>query len=218
MKCAIFDLDGTLLYTLEDLYNATNYALNYFGYKERTLQEVRNFVGNGIAKLIERALGENYNKDEATKCLEIFRDYYSKYSQRNTKPYKGIVNLLEKLSIMGIKTAVNSNKYDSAVKELCQKYFNNLVLVAVGESESCPRKPDPTGVNTILEFLGCNRENAIYIGDSLVDIQTAKNAQIPCVSVTWGYCDVGVLKSNNNLIANNTDELLDLIINNINGL
>ena len=211
MKCVIFDLDGTLLYTLEDLYIATNYALEQVGRDKRSLDEVRNFVGNGVAKLIERAMGENSSQEEIQKCLEIFKEYYSKNAQKNTRPYDGIIELLKYLKKSGIKIALNSNKYDAAVKSLSHKYFDDLVEIALGESNNCPKKPDPTGVEKILKYFNCNKDSAIYIGDSLVDIQTAKNAKIPCISVSWGYCNKDRLLLNNKIVVDNTQELKQAI-------
>lgn len=211
MKCVIFDLDGTLLYTLEDLYIATNYALEQVGRDKRSLDEVRNFVGNGVAKLIERAIGENSSQEEVQKCLEIFKEYYSKNAQKNTRPYDGIIELLKYLKKSGIKIALNSNKYDAAVKSLSHKYFDDLVEIALGESNNCPKKPDPTGVEKILKYFNCDKDNAIYIGDSLVDIQTAKNAKIPCISVSWGYCNKDRLLLNNKIVVDNTQELKQAI-------
>ena len=211
MKCVIFDLDGTLLYTLEDLYIATNYALEQVGRDKRSLDEVRNFVGNGVAKLIERAMGENSSQEEIQKCLEIFKEYYSKNAQKNTRPYDGIIELLKYLKKSGIKIALNSNKYDAAVKSLSHKYFDDLVEIALGESNNCPKKPDPTGVEKILKYFNCNKDNAVYIGDSLVDIQTAKNAKIPCISVSWGYCNKDKLLLNNKIVVDNTQELKQAI-------
>ena len=211
MKCVIFDLDGTLLYTLEDLYIATNYALEQVGRDKRSLDEVRNFVGNGVAKLIERAMGENSSQEEVQKCLEIFKEYYSKNAQKNTRPYDGIIELLKYLKKSGIKIALNSNKYDAAVKSLSHKYFDDLVEIALGESNNCPKKPDPTGVEKILKYFNCDKDNAIYIGDSLVDIQTAKNAKIPCISVSWGYCNKDRLLLNNKIVVDNTQELKQAI-------
>lgn len=211
MKCTIFDLDGTILYTLEDLYIATNYALEICGYKTRNIEQIKSFVGNGVAKLIERAIGEDCAPEEKQKCLHIFKNYYSKNAQNNTKPYKGIIEVFQYLQNKNVKIAVNSNKYNIAVKKLCKKYFSTYISYAIGESDNCPKKPDPTGVNIILKHLGCNKENAVYIGDSLVDIQTAKNAKIPCISVSWGYCNRNILYENNNYIADNTTSLIDKI-------
>ena len=211
MKCVIFDLDGTLLYTLEDLYKATNYALSVFNHTPRTIDEVRNFVGNGVKKLIERSLGEGYDEEDVEKCLLVFREYYSKNAQKHTKPYDGIVEILKYLNDKNIKVAVNSNKYDAAVKSLCKEYFGNLVSLAVGETPNCPKKPSPNGVNKILEYFNCAKSDAIYVGDSLVDIQTARNAEIPCISVSWGYCSKDVLHKYNNQVAHSAKDLIHML-------
>ena len=211
MKCVIFDLDGTLLYTLDDLLNATNYALEQLGFKKRTLYEVKSFVGDGVSKLIERALGSNCTYDIMRECLDIFKDYYSKNACKCTKPYDGIISALQFLRAKNIKIAVNSNKYDSAVKSLCKNYFGELISIALGESRDCPRKPCPDGVNKILEYLKSNKDQAIYVGDSLIDVQTAKNAQLPCISVSWGYCDKNILIKSNANVVNNADELVKKI-------
>ena len=207
MKCIIFDLDGTLLYTLDDLYYATNYALNCVNRPKRTHEEIRQFVGNGIQKLIQRALDNKYTVDELNSCLDIFINYYSQNAQMHTKPYDGILNVLDFLKNHNISIAVNSNKYDSAVKKLCKSYFDSYINLAIGETNDCPKKPSPVGANKILKEFGCNKENAIYVGDSLVDIKTANNAGILCISVSWGYCNKDILKKNNEIVVDNCDEL-----------
>ena len=211
MKCVIFDLDGTLLYTLEDLFNAVNYTLEHFGYKKRTLEEVRNFVGNGIRKLLERSLDNSYDEAELKLMLGVFMEYYSKNAAKCTRPYDGIEEVLKFLKEKGVKIAVNSNKYDDAVKKLCEKYFKGYILSAAGEIPPIPRKPAPDGIFRILRELNCKREDSVFVGDSLVDIQTAKNANIPCISVSWGYCPKNVLVSNNKYIANTPAELKKLL-------
>ena len=210
MNCVIFDLDGTLLYTLEGLFKSTNFALAKFGYQKRTIKEIEGFVGNGVQKLIERASEEKDPK--ITKgILEVFKEHYSKTMQENTKPYDGIIELLKKLNENAIICAVNSNKYHSATSELCEKYFKNLIMYAQGETPDCPKKPDPTGVKLIMKKL--NAKNVLYVGDSLVDIQTAKNAGIECISVCWGYCDKKILQEYNKNIVQNPAELFEKILN-----
>lgn len=211
MICTIFDLDGTLLYTLEDLWTSTNFALEALGYKKRTLEEVRTFVGNGVKKLIERSLPENTSEDEVQKCLNVFREHYSKNANKHTRPYDGIIELLKYLKNNDVKIAVNSNKYDAAVKGLCKEYFGELIDIAIGEMPSCPKKPSPEGVNKILEYLNCDSNRAVYVGDSLVDLQTAKNAGIDCISVSWGYCPEEKLLQNGAKIAQNSYELTVLL-------
>ena len=202
----IFDLDGTLLYTLENLYKSTNYALRKCGFKERTKQEVRNFVGNGVQKLIERSIPQGFENPDFEKCLSIFKEHYSSTMKDDARPYDGIIELLDKLNNDGIKCAVVSNKYDSAVKELCKKYFGSRILTAIGESPAIRKKPDPDTVLAVIKELGA--KNPVYVGDSEVDIQTAQNAKIPCISVTWGYKDSAFLiKHNAQILVNNVEEL-----------
>lgn len=208
MICVIFDLDGTLLYTLEDLWLSTNYALKSLGYNERTLEEVRGFVGNGVKKLIERSLPDNTDEAAVNECLEIFRCHYSKNSNTHTRPYEGILDVLKYLKKEGVVSAVNSNKYDAAVKKLCGEYFGDYIKIALGESQSCPRKPSPEAVNRILDTVCCKKSNAVYVGDSLVDIMTAKNAGLPCISVSWGYCAQEKLVENSAGIVHTPSELL----------
>ena len=202
----IFDLDGTLLYTLENLYKSTNYALKKCGYSERKLEEIRNFVGNGVNKLIERSIPQGIENPDFEKCVSVFKEHYSKTMEDDTHPYNGIIELLEKLNNDGIKCAVVSNKYDSAVKELCKKYFGSRILTAIGESLSIRKKPAPDTVLAVIKELGA--KNTVYVGDSEVDIQTAQNAKIPCISVTWGYKDsVFLVKNNAQILVNNVEEL-----------
>ena len=182
MKTGIlWDLDGTLLDTLEDLADGVNHALRQFGYPERTLQEVRHFVGNGARRLMERAIPQGADVDGA---LAAFRTYYDAHCQIKTKPYDGV---MEALSELGKKypLAVVSNKPDSAVKPLCAQYFPGLY--ALGESADCLRKPAPDMVFKAMEAIGV--EKCIYVGDSEVDVLTAKNAGVPCLSVLWGFRD-----------------------------
>ena len=190
MKTAIlFDLDGTLLDTLGDLHAATNAVLRSFGYPERTIDEVRRFVGNGARVLIQQAVpaGEDHRVDEV---LSAFQTYYAAHCDILTRPYPGIPELLSKLGEK-YPLAVVSNKPDRAVKELAKIYFP--ALYARGESADCPRKPAPDMVRMAMQALGA--ENCIYVGDSEVDVLTAKNAGVPCIAVTWGFRDVETLRS-----------------------
>lgn len=187
IDAVIFDLDGTLLNTLEDLKNSTNFALNELGFPKRSLEEVRCFVGNGVRKLIERAVPQSCDKETTEKCLEIFKKNYSENMYNNTTPYNSILEILKDLRNNGLKIGVVSNKFDFAVKELCKKYFEDLVDIAIGQADDVPKKPAPDGVLKAIKQLGA--ENVVYIGDSEVDVQTAKNADIPCIGVTWGFRD-----------------------------
>lgn len=187
IKTVIFDLDGTLLNTLEDLKEATNFALSQFNYPKRSLEEVRCFVGNGVRKLIERAVPKDCENIE--ECLTVFKKNYSEIMCNHTTPYNGILKILSDLKSEGVKIGVVSNKFDSAVKELCQKYFGNLVDVAIGQADDVPKKPAPDGVFKAMKELNADKISTIYIGDSEVDVETAKNAKLPCIGVTWGFRD-----------------------------
>ena len=186
-KGAIFDLDGTLLYTLEDLKDSVNYSLAKFGYPCRTLDEVRNFVGNGVKLLIERALPGGEKNSDFKECLTCFKEHYKKNMYNKTRLFDGIDEMLAELNSRGYKIAVVSNKFDAAVKELCEKYFCGKIEIAIGESEEVRKKPAPDSVLKAMEVLNCNPELTYYIGDSEVDIETAKNAGLKCISVSWGY-------------------------------
>ena len=198
MKAVIFDLDGTLLNTLDDLADSTNYALSRFGYPTRTIEEVRQFVGNGVAKLIERAIPEGKNNPNFEKCLAIFKENYAQNMYNKTAPYNGIIEMLSNLKSKGIKIAVVSNKFDLAVKELCKKYFEGFIDFAAGENEAqgIKKKPAPDTVISVLNKFNFAPEDAVYVGDSDVDIMTAKNSKMPCLSVTWGFRDEKFLLEN----------------------
>ena len=193
MKAVIFDLDGTLLNTLQDLCNSTNAALTQFGYPTRTLDEVRSFVGNGVKLLILRALGveKPENCPDFDDVFAAFRAHYADHSNDCTCAYPGIMELLAKLKEAGAPMAIVSNKLDPAVKQLNEIYFKDFISVAIGENEAAgvKKKPAPDTVYAALRELGVSPEDAVYVGDSEVDIATAKNAGIPCISVTWGFRD-----------------------------
>lgn len=193
-KIAIFDLDGTLLDTLEDLADSTNYIMRSFGYPERTLAEVRNFVGNGIRKLLERSAPNGTSPEEIDRMFELFKEYYGVHCADKTRPYDGIMELLHTLQKQGIKLAVVSNKADYAVKALCKQYFSGIFDEAVGERAGIARKPAPDTVNEVLKNLQMEKSQAVYIGDSEVDVKTAQNAELPCIAVDWGFRSKEVLK------------------------
>lgn len=188
MKTGIlFDLDGTLLNTLEDLVDATNYALAQFGHPPRSLMEVRRFIGNGAENQIRLSLPDD-NKDDLQQVLALYKPYYTDHCQIKTKPYEGV---LPALQILGEKypIAIVSNKPDSAVKALCADYFPGIY--ALGETAGCPRKPAADMVFKAMEAIGADR--CVYVGDSEVDVLTAKNAGVPCLTVLWGFRDRDVL-------------------------
>lgn len=193
----VFDLDGTLLDTLDDLWAAVNAALKKFGFPLRSKEEVRSFIGNGIVKLMQRASGETEGQ-LFDSVLAEFKRYYGAHCEDNTQPYKGIMLLLEELQARGIKTAVVSNKADFAVKKLAEGYFQGLLQEAVGENEEggIRKKPAPDSLLAVMERLGACPCSTVYVGDSEVDIQTAKNAGVDCISVTWGFKDRAFLIEN----------------------
>ena len=188
-KTYIFDLDGTLLSTLGDLAASCNYALRTNGMPERTIDEVRVFVGNGVKKLMERAVPNGEDNPAFEKTYSNFRKHYMEHNLDTTKPYDGVMDLLKELNSRGKKVAVVSNKFYAATKELCRHFFGNLVQVAIGEREDIRKKPAPDTVIEAMRQLGVTTEGAVYIGDSDVDIETARNSGMPCISVLWGFRD-----------------------------
>ena len=205
----IFDLDGTLLDTLDDLADAVNHALQSFGLKTRTKEEVRSFVGNGVVNLMQRAVGEEHLQQ--SNILAAFREYYKAHCEDKTKPYDGVMKLLTELKKRGIKTAVVSNKMDSAVKALTKTYFDGLIGDAVGENEAAGirKKPAPDSLIAVMEKLGVDKQSTVYVGDSEVDIQTADNAGVDCISVTWGFKDEPFLIENGGKIF--VDDPMDIL-------
>lgn len=193
-KAAIFDLDGTLLYSLEDLGNSTNAALREFGFPERSLEEVRRFVGNGVAMLIHRAVPLGTDVSTEAACLKYFQEYYQKHMQDRTRPYDGILNMLDCLHEMGIQTGILSNKFHQAVCALSRIYFGDRIDMAQGEQPGIPRKPDPAGLNQLMRRLGVGPEETVYLGDSPEDALTAQNAGVDFIGVTWGYRTLGQLR------------------------
>ena len=201
MTGILFDLDGTLLDTLEDLTDGVNYALRTLGYPERSLEEVRAFVGNGAKKLMDLAVPDGVNGDEA---YGIFRAYYDTHCQIKTKPYAGIPEALETLKGK-YPIAIVSNKPDPAVKALCADYFPGIY--ALGDSPGCPRKPAPDMVFKAMGEIGIT--SCIYVGDSEVDVRTAKNAGVPCLSVLWGFRDRDELENTN--FCEEVSQLVDML-------
>ena len=192
----IFDLDGTLLDTLDDLAASTNYALHQHGMPQHSRDEIRMFVGNGVGRLIARAVPENTPVETYEQVLQTFREHYLVHGLDRTKPYPGIMPLLRDLKLRGKLIAVVSNKFYAATQELCTHFFGPLVDVAIGEREDIRRKPAPDTVNEALRQLHADRASAVYIGDSDVDIATARNSAMPCISVLWGFRDRQFLMDN----------------------
>lgn len=210
----IFDLDGTLLNTLEDLGDSVNFALKSFGYPTRTYEEVRSFVGNGVKDLVTKAVPNGTDEDTILKCLQVFKDHYKTNMQNKTAPYNGIMNLLEELNSRGIKLGIVSNKYDFGVKNLNKYYFKDLIPVAIGEREGIRKKPAPDTVLTAMKELGSQRETSLYVGDSGSDMITAQNAGIKSIGVTWGFRDADSLReSGADFLVDSPEQLLNIIEN-----
>ena len=195
-KAVLFDLDGTLLDTLDDLTDSVNVILEKYGFSRRERKEVRSYLGNGSERLMRAVLPKNINEADFAKYLEEYKAYYEGHKEEKTGPYPRIPELLWELHRRGLKIGVVSNKFDLAVKGLCKKYFSPCIDGAVGEMESAGirRKPAPDMVFAAAEWLGVAIEDCLYVGDSEVDILTAENAGMDCVSVCWGFRDEGELR------------------------
>ena len=190
-KVYIFDLDGTLLDTLTDLAASTNYALREHGMPEHSVDDVRRFVGNGVRKLMERAVPDGADNPLFDEAFATFRQHYMEHDLDTTRPYDGIPEMLATLKSRGCRIAVVSNKMMAATQELCQHFFPDTVEVAIGEheAEGIRKKPAPDTVYAALSALGVTKDHAVYVGDSDVDIATARHAGLPCISVLWGFRD-----------------------------
>ena len=190
-KTYIFDLDGTLLDTLGDLAASVNYALRMHWMPEHSIDDVRRFVGNGVRKLMERAIPEGAENSDFEVTFATFRQHYMAHSLDTTKPYEGIPETLEALKAKGCHLAVVSNKMMAATQDLCRHFFPDTIEVAIGENEAAGirKKPTPDTVFEALRQLGVGQEGAVYVGDSDVDIETARNSGLPCISVLWGFRD-----------------------------
>ncbi len=211
-RLMIFDLDGTLLNTLEDLTDSVNYVLWRHGFPERTLEEVRGFIGNGIRKLIERSVPAGTQPFMIEECFQEFIPYYKAHCADKTCPYDGIPELLGKIRETDIKMAVVSNKADYAAKELCAAYFPGMFDEVVGERVGIHRKPSPDSVNEVIHLLGVPKEETVYIGDSDVDVETAKNAGIDGIFVAWGFKGEDFLRNAGaEKIVSNVQELFEII-------
>lgn len=210
-KAVIFDLDGTLLNTLDDLADSCNETLRQMNFPLRSIDEIRQFVGNGIAKLMELAIPDGKENPEYEKSVLLMKENYAKNWQNKTRPYDGILDLISTLHRMEIKTGIVSNKPDAQVKELAEYYFSSTIKreTAVGDIEGRNRKPAPDSVLEVMRILEVGKNETIYVGDSDVDIKTAKNVGIPCISVTWGFRDRNfLLNSGAQNLADKPEEIL----------
>ena len=210
IKAVVFDLDGTLLDTLDDLAASTNAALEKNGMPVRTTQEVRSFVGNGIGNLIARALPDRgMEHPQYQAVLDAFVAHYAEHSRDNTKPYDGIMDMLDALEQKGVKLAIVSNKVDFAVKELSTLYFGQRMMASIGDHPSRARKPAPDSVFAALQIMGVTAEEAVYVGDSDVDVFTGHNAGMPCCAVTWGFrSEESLIAAGADYVAHTPQELL----------
>ncbi len=191
---AVFDLDGTILNTAEDLADAVNYGLKKNGLETYSTEEVLKMVGNGVKNLVLRAIGDR--KELFDECFKDFKEYYSAHYAVKTYAYKGVKEALLSLKNSGFTLGVLSNKYDAAVKDLVEIYYGDIFDFVSGEKEGTPRKPDQTSLNNMIKLCGAEKEHTVYIGDSDVDVKTADNAGVKCVSVTWGFRSKNFIKEN----------------------
>lgn len=206
----IFDLDGTLLYTLDDLTSSTNHAMHAFGLPEHSTEDVRKMVGNGIRKLIERATPGGTDNPQYEEIFSTFTGHYLKHCLDATRPYDGIMATLSVLKQKGKKMAVVSNKCSEATENLCRHFFKGYIDVAIGDDGITRKKPAPDRVVEAMRRLGADEKATVYIGDSEVDIKTAVNCGIPCVSVLWGFRDKDFLKANGaDILIEHPQELTD---------
>lgn len=195
ITAVVFDLDGTLLDTLQDLSDSVNHALRTHGLPSRSTAEVRKMLGNGIRFLMEHAVPSDLPAERFEPVFDTFRSYYVDHCLDKTRPYEGILPMLDSLRRHGLRMAIVSNKLDAAVQELNERFFAQYVDSAVGESETVRRKPNPDGVLEAIRRLGSTPESSVYVGDSEVDFATARNAGVPCITVLWGFRDEDFLRS-----------------------
>lgn len=211
-KTLVFDLDGTLLNTLEDLKNSMNHALARYGLPARTLPEVQAAVGNGLRRLVAGSAPEGTPEARIDELLAALKEHYLAHCMDCTKPYEGILPMLSALKSAGFRLAIVSNKADEMVQVLRARYFDALIPVACGETDQIRRKPAPDMVHAALKKLGADASDACYIGDSDVDIMTAKNSGLPCLSVTWGFRDRAfLLEHGAETLFDSPSELVDFL-------
>ncbi len=213
IRAVVFDLDGTLLNTLTDLAASSNRALSQMGRPERTIDEVKSFIGNGARLLCNRLVGLDEPAEVVDECLRLFQADYNLHLNDNTAPYPGILDMLKTLKDNGVACAVVSNKYDAATRAICKTYFGDLIDVTIGEGNGITKKPCPDGTNKALSLMGVTAEEALYVGDSDTDVETAHNANLFCVGVTWGFRSRQVLEmAGAESIIDTPDELLDIVL------
>jgi len=211
-QTVLFDMDGTILDTLADITDSVNFMLRKTGYPLRSKCEVRSHLGNGSAVLVEKALGGEANKETVQKAVAMYRAWYKDHADIKTAPYEGIAELMQKLREQGIRIAVASNKPEATVKLLCEKHFSGLVDACVGDVDFRRRKPYPDMIDALLQELGASKDGAVYIGDTEVDVETAKNSNLPCICVGWGFRSrAEQMKVGASVFADSTEELFEKI-------
>ena len=207
-EAVLYDMDGTVLDTLGDLCDSVNCTLTRFGYPPITQEQTAQYLGNGAKRLISLASGEAEGSDTSERILAFYKPYYDAHCRIKTAPYEGIIPLMERMKALGMKQAVISNKPDSAVQPLVKEFFDGLLDYAVGESKGVRRKPAPDMVLAAADKLGVNTEKCVYIGDTEVDLLTAKNAGMDCIAVSWGFRSTQQLKAAGaEIIADSVEEL-----------
>ncbi len=207
-KLVIFDLDGTLLDTLGDICAAVNFSLGQVGRPLRTREEVYTFIGNGSRRLIDYALGDEPDEKLSQRSLDIYCKYYAEHYCDHTYPYAGIVECVDELIARGVTCAVITNKMQDVSSALCQRYFGERFVRVIGDTKGAPRKPDPTKVFALMAELDCRE--AVFVGDSYVDVTTAKNAGLPCVALTWGFNTRAQLEAAGaDIYADSSEELME---------
>lgn len=211
-QAIIFDLDGTLLNTLEDLMDSVNFALRQFQMPERSLEQIRRSVGNGVRRLMELSVPERLQNPEFEEVFQAFQTHYTEHCNDKTQLYPGIDLLLQRLKARGVKMAIVSNKYHEAVQELKEMYFKEYLSVAIGEKEGIRKKPAPDTVIEALRELEITKEQAVYVGDSDVDLKTAANSGMDCLSVTWGFrTKEELLAAGATVMINDPEEILKFV-------
>jgi len=208
----LYDMDGTVLDTLGDLCDSVNHATSQFGFPSVTEKQMAGFLGNGAKRLLTLSCPDGTDEETIEKILAVYLPWYNTHCRIKTAPYEGIVGMMEKLREMGVKQAVISNKPDSAVKPLAEEFFPGLLELAVGESKEVRRKPSPDSVFAAAKQMNVPVERCVYIGDTEVDIETAKNAGMDCIAVTWGFrSPEQLVKSGAGVMVNNADELFEAL-------
>lgn len=191
----VFDMDGTILNTIDDMHDSVNYMLRTYGYNTLTLDEVKSYVGKGIRVLVEKCLPKDIDEAKLEECFNTFSNYYDRNKNNKTAPYDGILDAMKEIRENGIKMSVVSNKYDKGVKQLAADLFCGFLPIAIGESEAVKPKPNPDGVLLAMDLMGASRDNTVYIGDSEVDYETAINSGLQFIGVSWGFRTEELLRS-----------------------